>query len=127
MTVTCASCTADFEAKNSTAKYCSATCRSRGSRLGRISPDRPPESSGLRDAVVRELIEAGRLDTPLGNLALILADTISSPRTTGSAVASLSRELSVVMVKALEGVRGEDHLDELRRKREQKHGNLTGL
>ena len=118
---TCGGCGIDFQAERSTAKYCSTTCRSRGNRRGDASSLPPVEPTTLRQALVRQLTEAGRLDTVLGQQALELAEAISSPLSTGAAKASLSKELRAVMTEALKGAHAAaDPIDELRRLREQK-------
>lgn len=79
------------------------------------------DGGGLAGAIQRELSAAGRLDTYLGQQALMLADRIGSSMDTGSSVAALSRELREVMAKALDGVKvAADPLDELRARRAAK-------
>lgn len=120
MDVTCAICNQLFEAKNSRARYCSSTCRSRGNRAGVAAHDGSAPSSGLVEATRRELDGAGRLDTVLGQQALELAGRIVSPVSTGAAVGSLSKELRAVMSEAMKGAGAASGLDELRRRREEK-------
>lgn len=120
MDVTCAICEQTFEAKNSRARYCSSTCRSRGNRAGIAQSDAPRAGSGLVEATRRELEDAGRLDTVLGQQALELAARIVSPTSTGAAVGSLSKELRAVMSEATKGAGAASGLDELRRRREAK-------
>lgn len=75
----------------------------------------------LRAQVIRELTEADRLNTTLGQQAVVLADTLCSPFDTGSAKAAVSKELSRVMGEALKGAQvALSPLDELRLRREQK-------
>ena len=52
-----------------------------------------------------ELEEAGRLETALGQATLTLARRIDANRDTGSAMASLSRELRVTLEQAVAGAR----------------------
>jgi hypothetical protein len=81
-------------------------------------PERP---AGLVEAIRRELEEAERVDTVLGQQALELAGRIVSPLSTGASVATLSRELRTVMAEATAGaVLAADPLDELRLRRDTK-------
>jgi hypothetical protein len=120
MVVTCAACGCDFEGKNSRAKYCGSTCRSRGNRAGTSVFDVSPRPAGLLDVTRRDLQAAGRLDTVLGQQAVELAARIVSPMTTGAAVGTLSKELRLVMGQALKGGVVANPLDELRARRDRK-------
>lgn len=118
-------CGRTFQATNPRAKYCSSTCRSRGNRAGgsvvELPTQEPTNDSGLLAATRSELSAAGVLDTVLGQQALELAARISSPMSTGASVASLSKELRVVMVEATAGAQAVgDPLDELRARRDAK-------
>lgn len=121
MDAKCAVCQTVFEAQRSTARYCSSTCRSRGNRAGVASVEALPERpSGLVEAIRRDLEEADRVDTVLGQQALELAGRIVSPLSTGASVATLSRELRTVMAEATAGaVLAADPLDELRARRDR--------
>lgn len=92
MDVTCAVCSTEFEAKRSTAKYCSARCRqlAKRRRVDEPSPD-AEHSSELVKEIRKELTRMNQLHTVDGQLALELAIKITTPGMTG--VASLSREL----------------------------------
>lgn len=92
--VACSVCASEFEARLSTAKYCSDRCRSRA-RVARSQP-RP---KGLLATVEAELKAAGRLNSSGGQLALELARLITSPGTTG--LATLSKELRAVLALEL--------------------------
>jgi hypothetical protein len=116
----CASCGDDFEAKRSTAKYCSATCRKRAAR-SRPDPstDTTSSSGDEHDLIAttrRELEAAGRVETFAGQLALQLAKRLATPDESG--VSALSKELRTVMSAALDGVTppaaegGEEHAPE---------------
>jgi hypothetical protein len=76
----------------------------------------------LVEAIGRELADAGRLESSLGQQALMLAERIGVSRMdTGSSVASMSRELREVMVRALEGAKvAADPLDELKSRRDRR-------
>ena len=71
-----------------------------------------------------ELDGVGKLDSMLGQQALMLAQALGDPDESASGAAALSRELRAVMALALRGVRGAaDQVDELRRRRDRKRGN----
>ncbi len=118
----CAACRRPLTGKRSDARFCDATCRKRGSRR----PETPvaaetPDSGGLLDALRRELDDAGRLETALGQQAIALAVKLASPHDTGSAMAAVSRELRAVREEALRGAeQAADPLDELRLRRDAK-------
>lgn len=119
MDAQCAACGVAFEAQRATAKYCGATCRKRGNRRGEVVVLAAAPVVGLVEATRGELAAAGRLDTVLGQQALTLAERITNPRDTGSAIAALSRELSRVMAEAVKGAAAADPLDELRARRDR--------
>lgn len=135
MTRHCAVCGKAFEAKRSTAKYCGSTCRARQSQG--IKPPRPARGvdappapaavmplvgeSPLVASVRRALEDAGRLDSVLGQQALMLAGRLAGQGDSGSAVAALSRELRAVMDAALaDAPQAADALDELAERRRRK-------
>jgi len=69
----------------------------------------------------RELEQAGRLDTRLGQMAVALAEKLAAGRDTGSAMAAVSREFRSVMDEAMRGAMIEtDELDELAARRDSK-------
>lgn len=136
---TCAGCGQSLEGRAPSARTCSATCRQRvryRRQRGQLPPaeergrsekrarrvaavdDGSPGLPALVDAVHRELEQAGKVDTVLGQQALALALRVLSPVDTGSAVASVSRELRAVMAAVVEDA-GEtgDALDELASRR----------
>lgn len=120
MKATCAGCGLDFEAKRSTAQYCSSTCRSRGNRKKPAEATALEPSSSLVDATRAELVAAGRLDSMLGQQALVLAGRIGSPFDTGAGMAALSKELRALMLEATKGAAvAADPLDELRARRDR--------
>ena len=105
----CDSCGNPYEAKRATSRYCGSTCRVRASRGALITPireKRPPTGpAGLVESVRRELEEAERLESYAGQAAVDLATRIEGGGDTGSAVASLHRELRATMAEALAGAR----------------------
>ena len=131
---TCDHCGRPYTAKHPSSRFCGAVCRKRAHRRGEVRPvaslgaiDANGAESELVAAVRRELDTAGRLETVLGQQALILAGKIGSAHETGSAVASLSKEFRTVMDAALDRADLEvNPLDELRARRERKLGRFPG-
>jgi hypothetical protein len=148
----CDGCGREYEARRVTSRYCGSTCRTRASRAGTSSP-RPapavaevvaaasaPATTAERPApfdpaavilsatarTIVELEEAGRLDTSLGQVAVLLAQRLdASYRDTGSAVATLARQHAAQMSAALananrEASPTEKAKDELARRRSQR-------
>lgn len=126
----CARCGKPFAAVRSDAKYCSSTCRSAKFRSG-PDPDNPPPvpdvvdvsgiSTGLVEAVVRELTEAGVLDTVAGQAALNLARLATSPMMTDGPRVTAARQVAAAVAAAKAGaVGGKSKMDELEAAREAK-------
>lgn len=106
--VNCSGCGEPFEARRSSAKWCSDRCRKAKGRMQPAATDAPPPEpidTGLVDSVRTELEEAGVCNTFAGQLALQLARKMSAVDATG--VAGLSKELRAVMTEALEERRGD--------------------
>ena len=77
--------------------------------------------TGLGSVTARELEAADRLDTVLGQAALVLARRIESPMETGSSIASMTKQLRETLADALKGAqRVADPLDEIRARRDSK-------
>lgn len=141
MVVKCAGCGKSFEGKRSTARFCGATCRKRGSRRGGgkvvsigkagvdqagDDDDRTPLELPLVDVYADALREAGRLETPLGQHVIVLAAKMVGAFETGSGVAALSRQLDVVFDKAMRGVARGDSLDEFSERLRAKQAAARG-
>jgi len=130
--VECAGCGKTFEGKRSTAKYCGPTCRQRGKRRGPVEVvelpvDQPAAVElGLVDVYRAALLEADRLNTPLGQHVLTLARKMTSAFETGSGVAALSRQLDAVFDKAMRGVARGDSLDEFTERLRAKQAAARG-
>lgn len=128
MDVTCATCGNTFQARRSSAKYCGKTCQKRSERQSKPAMQAAPDVPVVEfpalpvvEATKRELEAAGRLETALGQQALRLAKRMHSEFDTGSALASISRELRAVMAEALKGAAPvADPLDELAERRRRK-------
>lgn len=125
---TCEVCQRPFVGRQARQRFCSPTCRSRGHRGTVIvqtpahpaAEQVPDEQTGLVLAVRKELEAAGRLDTMLGQSAMLLAQQMCSNRVAlGSA--ALNKELRATMASALQGAEvADDPVDELRRRRDAK-------
>lgn len=134
----CEVCGEQFEAKRSTAKYCSNEHRvqaQRGARSGKstvvafglsaVPPReaRPRELGPLEASARTELESFGRAETLAGGVVLALARRIdeAGPTDTGSGFAALAKELRAAMAAALAGAEQEaDPIDQVRKQREQK-------
>lgn len=121
-TVTCEHCEEDFEARSPRARFCSSSCRGkanrrpakRGAAADRPTERKAPDRGGLVSQVAADLAKAEVLDTIPGRAALALAYRIESPMETGSAAASMTRELSRLVEEAKALVpRQQDSIDEL--------------
>jgi len=104
--VICSECGEPFKTQSPRAKYCSAKCRKaanrRPSKQGKsaASTVTPPPPGGLISQVAADLEKAHALDTIPGRAALALAYRIESPMETGSAAASMTKELSRLIAEA---------------------------
>jgi len=120
----CGSCGEVFKAKRSDSVYCGERCKKRAQRGHKVSVAVPVGllvvSGGKAVASVRaELETAGRVDTYLGALALVLAERIDGS-TAVMGFAALAKELRVTMDVALAGVVvAADPVDELRARRDR--------
>ena len=133
MKVSCRECGKLFDAQTRARVFCGTACRKRSSdrdigarknaEMAPISSITPSEGSdsSLVSTTRRELEEAGVADTVNGQIALRLAEKLSQPGDTGSAMASLARQLSTAMSDALaSGTKKADALDELAAWRDRK-------
>ena len=87
-------------------------------------PVEPPAdlSGGVAESTRLKLTEVGRLDSPLGQVAMVLARRIDNPgMDTGSSIASVARQYQLALEAATEGAKtAADPLDELRQRRDMK-------
>ena len=129
----CDRCGREYDAERPSSRYCTDKCRVEASRARRrglpvsvmaaVTELEPPiqAPSGLVSSTSAQLEAAGRLGSPMGQAALVLAARIESGHEHGSAVAALTRELRSTLEAALDGVRpAADAVDELRLRREQR-------
>ena len=123
---TCIVCSAHFEAKRRDAATCSATCRS--NRRNGAARTNIVETE-LVKATRRELEAAGKLDTRLGQQAVILAARMSGTQT-AAGVGTLSKELDRVVAAAVGVIAAaktpsdkSDDVDEFRTRRDKKRAS----
>ena len=118
MQALCSGCGVEFEARRTTARFCSSTCRSRARR--RAAAPKPDPGSPLVAAVRREVAAAGRLHTVDGQLALLVAAQLSGEGVTGAT--ALSRELRQLVARVCSSRTSGpgDELSRARRRREEK-------
>lgn len=117
----CEECGGTFVAKTQRAKFCKPACRVKANRrpakTGAATSSTKvtiPDRGGLISQVAADLTKAAALDTIPGRAALALAYRIESPMETGSAAASMTRELSRLVdeARALAPQR-QDQIDDL--------------
>lgn len=129
--VKCEACGEEFVPKSKRSSTCSDRCRMRLSRARSSGPSSASAvdadvvvvaGAGVLVATLRELERAKRADSPLGQIALALAGRLQFGTTdTGSAVASVAKELRATLDAALAGAEREvDAVDELKLRREQR-------
>ena len=137
MKVSCKECGTLFDARTRAATFCGTACRKRASNrdiaarkngdlapVTSISPADEPISApetGLVAETRRALEEADAVATVHGQIALTLAAKLASAVDTGSAMASLAKQLAAAMSEALaHGTQQTDALDELGAWRDKK-------
>ena len=84
-----------------------------------------PSGPGAVEQATGEALRAvGRLGTPLGQVALVLARRLDAPGgESGSGLASVAKQLTATLVAATADVRpADDLLDDLRLRRDRKLG-----
>ena len=128
----CDSCGAPYFARSPLSRYCSPRCAKRAQRTGLARSAQgaamiaePPAVTQEVEAAVRATLEdAGRLSTPLGQVALALAHRMDAPGgDTGAGLAALAKQLAVTLAAVTADVRpADDLLDELRARRDRKLG-----
>lgn len=125
----CTVCSAEFEAKRNTAKYCSRRCSVRASRQPKpaasAQPQMPPDPDAeLWTATLAELDAAGRVNSASGRAALLLARRLDMQVVdSGSSLAAMVREHRTALADAVKGSgRAANPMDELRARRERKLG-----
>jgi hypothetical protein len=128
--ITCA-CGTKFAASSPRARFCSDKCRKRTKRSGAdersASETDGPKVGPIAAAAVRELVEAGRFDTALGQTVLALAVRLDAGQMeTGAAYAALSKEFEAKLASATRGAgrasAPQSLQDELAARREARRG-----
>ncbi len=124
----CDTCGRSYEAKTRRSRYCTDLCRARNHRGATAVPNIEGLNNPLVNATRRELEVAGKLDTAMGQLALVLAAAMSTTQTTAG-LAALSKELSRVASKAIgstfttPAAGAGDDIDELKARRDAKRSS----
>ena len=132
----CDSCGAPYSARSPLSRYCSSRCAKRAQRTGLSrSAAEPavvavaPSGAGAVEAAVRGALEAaGRLSTPLGEVALVLAHRMDAPGgESGSALAAVAKQLTMTLATATsDAPPADDLLKDLRARRDRKLGHPGG-
>lgn len=141
MGIPCVVCGTPFQAKRSSARYCSERCKKRAqrdpnrvvggpangtsgtvapvARLAAVAPS-PAAGGGVWRLTHDALVAAERLETVPGAIALALAMKLDDPGLdTGSSVSALARQLQLSLDRALDGAnRQETPLEKRRRQHE---------
>lgn len=111
---TCAGCGETFNAQRN-ARNCPA-CRGAETLA-------PVPAGGVLAATRAQLDTIGRIDTPLGATALVLAGRLDAGADPGSAMAAMAKELRGIMSELLAGAPAvSDPVDELRARRKKRLG-----
>ncbi len=128
----CDCCRTLYTPRSPLSRYCGSRCAKRAQRTGLARSAQgaamiaePPAVTQEVEAAVRATLEdAGRLSTPLGQVALALARRLDSPSgDTGAGLAALAKQLAATMAAVTADVRpADDLLDELRARRDRKLG-----
>jgi hypothetical protein len=130
----CDICGTRYEAKRGTSRYCSGACRKRAQRENKSRPASvtslssgtspgTPKAGELVTRVEKQLQDAGRLETYLGQAALDLARRIEgNPGAPLSQAAAAHRELRAAVTEAVKGAKAaksalEQHRDEVAERR----------
>ncbi len=117
----CEACDREYEAKRKTSRFCSNSCRSNN----RYGKNKPVVDSPLVAATRAELAAAGKVETRLGQQALVLAAQMAGVQS-AAGIGTLSKELDRVVSAAIGTTlpiapAGEgDSVDELRARRDAK-------
>lgn len=137
----CAACAKPLSSSNPRKRFCDSTCRANGAKRRAKGvpealvtvlpsaaaddvdqePDEHLERGPVAAATLRELVEADRADSALGQSALALARRIDMGVDTGSALASAAARHAELLAAATRGARRQEtELDRVRRQRDEK-------
>jgi glycerate-2-kinase len=122
----CEFCGKDYHAQRMTSRFCSEDCRKRNHQSKPRAPESPivavdnPES--ILATTRAQLEAAGRVDTPSGQVALLLAARLdANVRESGMGIAAIVREHSRTLAEALKNAKqAADPVDELRERRDSR-------
>lgn len=119
----CEQCGRAFDAKLDRARFCSSSCRALASQgykpVVPIEGDVPPQvSSGLLDAVIARVTDAGLLGTTAGESAIDAARRLVNANDTS--YAGIHRQLQVSLAAVDAAVPQQSSVDELRLRRDRK-------
>ena len=122
----CDTCTRLYEAKRITSRFCSPRCQKRARRSpaglsgASLLTVPAPVDGPMTVATMAELVVADRVESSLGQSALLMARRLDTPGAdTGSSVAALAREQRATLALALESATNVlDPADQLRLQRE---------
>lgn len=124
----CEQCAKPFEAQNVRARFCGTTCRVRASKARKaaappVAVQSLPSADGSNVAATRaQLDRLGKLDDPLGTMAMTAARRLDDGDT-GSSMAALMRELRSLLAEAAKGSTAlQDGVDEVAERRRLRHG-----
>ncbi len=130
MIAECTLCGTEFETESYKAKWCSDRCRKRHERGQAVTAIARTPAGRVADAVRIQLEEVDGLDSPLGAAALVLAERIDGAgghADTGSALASLVRELRTTLAAALDAAPDESNvIDDLIARRAARRAHMRG-
>lgn len=118
----CRACGESLDGAHPAKRYCGDACKKRYQRGARaVEGDDEPAGDGLASteaATMLELAELGKLGTPGGQAALVLARRIdASHRDTGAGLASMVKRLQDTLESLTEGSQVvDDPLDEFTRR-----------
>jgi hypothetical protein len=121
----CDHCGKPYTAQRSTSRYCSDLCRRRHGRAAAGAAEVTLLPGAVTAATRRELVAGGRLESALGQVAMVLAQHIDSTTTaTVRSLAALCKAHREVMAEAEKSLpvrspKG-DILDQLRARRDVK-------
>ena len=131
----CDTCTRLYEAKRVTSRFCSPRCQKRAQRspvrlsAASVLPFPAPVDGPLTVATMAELIVADRVESSLGQSALLMARRLDTPGAdTGSSVAALAREHRATLALALESATNVlDPVDLVRLRRDARIRSQRGI
>lgn len=131
----CDTCTRLYEARRVTSKFCSQRCQKRARRSpvglsgATLLTFPAPVDGPMTKATMAELVVADRVESSLGQSALLMARRLDTPGAdTGSSVAALAREHRATLALALESATNVlDPVDLVRLRRDARIRSQRGI